>query len=116
MSGVSDPDELLELLGDEYVRSILVVTSRRPQSVKEISDECGVAQSTIYRRLDDMVDCHLLEERTELVADGSHHRIYEAKLSHLDLEVADGELRIEMDYEESAAERFTRIWDDIRRQ
>ncbi|WP_416840095.1 hypothetical protein [Haloferax sp. DFSO52] len=30
--------------------------------------------------------------------------------------VADGELRIELDYDESAAERFTRIWDDIRRQ
>ncbi|WP_411967443.1 helix-turn-helix domain-containing protein [Haloferax sp. YSSS75] len=116
MSGAPDPDELLELLGDEYVRSILVATSRRPQSVKELSDEFGVAQSTIYRRLDEMVDHRLLEEQTELVADGSHHSVYKAKLTHLDMVVADGELRIEMDYDESAAERFTRIWGDIRRQ
>ncbi|KTG30624.1 winged helix-turn-helix domain-containing protein [Haloferax profundi] len=116
MSGSQDSDELLDLLGDEYVRSILAAASLEPHSVKDLSERCGVAQSTVYRRLDDMLAHDLLVERTELVADGSHHSVYEAKLTHLDIDVVDGEIRVDTNVESSPAERFTRIWDDIRRQ
>ncbi|MFB6195459.1 MAG: ArsR/SmtB family transcription factor [Haloplanus sp.] len=105
---------LLGLLGDEYIQGILAATSRSPMSAKELSDELDADVSTIYRRVDDMLDHDLLVERTRIVEDGSHHSVYEAKVDHVDVDIEDGDLVVEMEVRESPSERFTRIWDDIR--
>lgn len=107
-------DDLLALLGDEYVQAILALTSLGPMSASELGDEIDVDVSTIYRRVDDMLDHDLLVERTRIVEDGSHHNTYEANVGHVAIEVADGELTVGVERRESPAERFTRIWDDIR--
>jgi predicted transcriptional regulator len=107
-------DELLELLGEERVRQIIAATSREPLSAKELSDECDVALSTIYRRVEDMIAHDLLVERTQIQSDGSHHSLYEANVDHLNIEVNDGAIEVRMQVREDAAERFSRIWSDIR--
>lgn len=106
--------ELLELLGNERVRQILAATSREPLSAKELSEECDVAPSTIYRRVEEMVANDLLVERTQIEADGSHHSVYEANVDHLDIDIEDGTIDIRMNVLENAARRFSRIWSDIR--
>ncbi|MDH5019791.1 transcriptional regulator [Halobacterium rubrum] len=111
---LQEPNEVLSLLGDEYVQGILVATSEDARSAKELSELVGADVSTVYRRVDDMLEADFLVERTALAADGSHHSVYEANLDHLDVEIRDGELVVEMDLRESPAERFTRIWDGIR--
>lgn len=115
MSEASDPDELLDLLGDEYVRTILTATSREAMSAKQLSEECGFDRSTVYRRVDDLVDTGLLEERTEIEADGSHHSVYAARVEHVDVDLLDGELDVELIPREGAAGRFTQMWEDMRR-
>jgi predicted transcriptional regulator len=107
-------DELLELLGQERVRQILAVTSREPKSAKELSEECDVALSTIYRRVEEMVASDLLVERTEIESDGSHHSVYEANVDHLDVDIDDGTVEVNVHVRENAAQRFSRIWSDIR--
>jgi predicted transcriptional regulator len=107
-------DGLLELLGEELVRQILAASSREPMSAKELSDTCDVAPSTIYRRVEDMIDSDLLVERTQIEADGSHHSVYEANVDHLDIEIDDGTIDVSVHVREDAAKRFTRIWSDIR--
>jgi predicted transcriptional regulator len=107
-------DELLDLLGEERVRQILAATSRDPLSAKELSEECDVALSTIYRRVEDMVANDLLVEQTQIETDGSHHRVYEANVDHVDVDIEDGTIDIKMDIREDAAQRFSRIWSDIR--
>lgn len=114
MSRDDSADVLLELLGEERVRQILTATSREPLSAKELSEECGVAPSTIYRRVEDMVAHDLLVERTQIEADGSHHSVYEANVDHLDIDIEDGTIDIRMHVREDAAQRFSRIWSDIR--
>jgi predicted transcriptional regulator len=106
--------DVLELLGKRRVREILAATSREPLSAKELSEECDVAVSTIYRRVEDMVATDLLVERTRIEADGSHHSVYEANIEHLGVDVDDGTIDVEMHVREDAAERFSRIWSDIR--
>jgi hypothetical protein len=106
--------ELLSLLGDEYVQSILVATSEDPKSAKALSDDLDAALSTIYDRAEQMVEHGLLVERTRIVADGSHHSVYEANVDHLDVDIKDGELVVEVQTRESPAERFTSVWHDIR--
>ncbi|MFQ3319022.1 MAG: putative transcriptional regulator [Natronomonas sp.] len=114
MSRDDSADELLELLGEERVRQIIAATSREPLSAKELSDECDVALSTIYRRVEDMIAHDLLVERTQIQSDGSHHSLYEANVDHLNIEVNDGAIEVRMQVREDAAERFSRIWSDIR--
>jgi predicted transcriptional regulator len=107
-------DVVLELLGEERVRQILAATSREPLSAKELSEECDVALSTIYRRVEDMVANDLLVERTRIEADGSHHSVYEANVDHLDIDIEDGTIELGIHVREDAARRFSRIWSDIR--
>ncbi|WP_436900527.1 ArsR/SmtB family transcription factor [Halovenus halobia] len=107
-------DELLELLGQERVRQILSAASREPRSAKELSEECDVALSTIYRQVEDMVESELLVERTQLESDGSHHSVYEANIDHLDVDIEDGTIDVSVHVREDPAQRFSRIWSDIR--
>ena len=108
-------DEILDLLGEERVRQILAATSREPLPAKELSDRCDVALSTIYRRVEEMVAQDLLVEQTEIESDGSHHSVYEANVDHLDIEIDDGDIELSMHVREDPAQRFSRIWNDIRR-
>ena len=115
MSTSNYTDELLELLGEERVRQILAATSREPLSAKELSEECDVALSTIYRQVEDMIAADLLVEQTQLESDGSHHSIYEANVDHLNVDIADGTIDVSVHVREDAAHRFSRIWSDIRK-
>jgi hypothetical protein len=110
----TDAAALLTLLGDEYVQEILVATDDDALSARELSEELDTARSTIYDRTERMVEHGLLVERTRIVADGSHHSVFESNVDHLDVDVVEGELQVEVERRESAAERFTNIWSDIR--
>jgi predicted transcriptional regulator len=110
----TDATDLLSLLGDEYVQRILVATDAGPLAARELSEELDVARSTVYDRTERMVEHGLLVERTRIVEDGSHHSVFEANVDHLDVEVVEGELQVQVERRESAAERFTNIWSDIR--
>ena len=114
MSTDDRSDELLTLLGEARVRQILAATSREALSAKELREECDVALSTIYRRVEDMVDQGVLVERTRIESDGSHHSVYEAKIDHLDVDIDGGSIEVDVHVREDAAQRFSRIWNDIR--
>lgn len=114
MSSSERDGHLLELLGQERVREILAATSREQCSAKELSEECEVALSTIYRRVEAMVEQDLLVERTRIEADGSHHAVYEANVDLVSVEIEDGSIDVRVSVREDAAERFSRIWSDIR--
>jgi predicted transcriptional regulator len=101
-------EELAALLEDETVRTILTETSVEPMSATRLSDRCGVSEPTIYRRLDDLRNCDLIEERTRPdPAGGHHHKVYAPCLERATVELADGELTIEVIRERDAADRFT---------
>lgn len=116
MANDPSPDglTLLEVLGDTYVQAILAATSRGPRSAKELGEEIDANLSTIYRRVDEMLEYGLLVERTRIVDDGSHHSVYVANVERVAVDIDDGEFSVRMEVNESPAERFTRIWDDIR--
>ncbi len=110
----SEATDILTLLGDEYVQSILVATSTTPKSAKELSDELGTARSTVYEKTEQLVAHDLLVERTRVVDDGSHHSVYEANVEHLDVDLDDGAFQVRVETRETPARRFTNIWNDIR--
>jgi DNA-binding transcriptional ArsR family regulator len=66
-------DELLDLLGDEYVTDILQALSSGAMPARAIADECGMSRPTAYRRLDRLTEAGVVASRLSPEPDG-HHR------------------------------------------
>ncbi|WP_101297941.1 winged helix-turn-helix domain-containing protein [Halegenticoccus soli] len=115
MNEVPDPADVFRLLDDEYARTILVETSREPLSAKDLSERCDASLPTIYRRVDDLRTLDLLVEHTKLDPSGNHYTLYESTVEHIDIEIRNGELDVTLTHHEDVADRFTRVWEDIRR-
>lgn len=112
-----DESEILALLHDEYARAILGETSAQPMSATELSDRCDASRSTIYRRIDRLTDCDLLEERMEYDPDGHHRSVYASRLEEVRVRFEDAEPVLDIERREAApedpADRFTRMWEDL---
>jgi predicted transcriptional regulator len=110
----SNGADVLDLLGDGYVQQILSAADGEPKSVGELSDACDVVESTVYRRVDDLVEAGLLDERTRIADDGSHHSVYISRFEEISVRLADGVLEAEVTERSDAAGRFTTMWEGIR--
>ncbi|ELZ96990.1 ArsR family transcriptional regulator [Haloferax mucosum ATCC BAA-1512] len=107
--------EVYALLDDEYARAILTATNAEPMSAKALSDACDASLPTIYRRADRLVECGLLEEQTEVVKDGHHYSVYEARLERLTIELEADELKLSIETKPApdVADRFTDMWEGL---
>ncbi|WP_458206471.1 helix-turn-helix domain-containing protein [Haladaptatus sp. NG-SE-30] len=114
MSEEPSPAELFRLLDDEYARAILTKTSEQPMSAQTLSTECDASLPTIYRRLNDLEASELVEKYTRPEPDGNHRAVYEAAIGHVEIDIEDGVLDVQVSEREDAADRFTRVWEDMR--
>ena len=78
-------DALLDALGDDCSRSILVATSCQPMTAKELTERCVVSPTTVYRRINALVDRNLLEKRVSIDGSGSQTTVYEPTFARADL-------------------------------
>lgn len=101
-------------MADEHAREILARTSQAPMSVPELVDALDVSERTIYRRLDDLQSLGLLTETMEIDPDGHHRSVYETKLETVRVDLNDGQYEIRLQLKEDTADRFARMWKDIR--
>lgn len=106
--------DLLALLSDEVTRCVLLATSEGPRSAAELSDRCGVSQSTIYRRVDRLREADLLDESTRPKPEGHHETVYVATLAAVEVRLADGDLELTVERrEEDVADSLTRLWENF---
>lgn len=84
-------------------------------SATELNDVCDASQATVYRRIDRLVECGLLEERTEFQDEGRHYGVYVTRLERITIEITDGELDVTVDERADVADAFTDIWEGIHR-
>ncbi|MFC4360514.1 helix-turn-helix domain-containing protein [Halobium salinum] len=114
MSEGFDSTEVLRLLDDEYARTILTATSDRPMSAKELKEEVGASLPTVYRRVEGLLEQGLVVESTEIDPDGNHYNRYEAAVDHIDIDIQDGMMNIDVSRTTDPADRFTSAWERIR--
>jgi len=107
---------VVEMLGDEYARRILVETSDEPKSVEALSAACDADDSTIYRRLERLQAADLVEDRQRIDPGGHHYKEYAAVVEEVRVGVdATGvDVAVERAEEESAADRFTRLYEGLK--
>lgn len=109
-----DDDELYALLDDDYARRILVETYEDARSAEALSEACDASESTIYRRVERLRERDLLEGVQQLDPGGHHRELYAARLERVTVEVTADGFIVEVDRrEENAADRFTRLYEEL---
>jgi predicted transcriptional regulator len=114
-------DEVLDLLSDEYARSILAATSVEPMSANQLSEQCDASLPTVYRRIEWLQEYDLIEAQTRVELSGNHHKVYSATLAEFSMELDDGSYegtiertsRADFLEEEDTADRLTRMWENL---
>lgn len=92
-----DPKEVLDLLADEYVRSILEALGGRDRTAPDVAERCGCSRATVYRRLNALVAAGVVAREPGVDPDGHHRARYRARPVRLSVSVdgdgLDGEVR-----------------------
>ncbi|WP_152041118.1 ArsR/SmtB family transcription factor [Salinigranum salinum] len=80
--------ELLRALSDSKSRSILQATVSRPSTAAELSEELDLPLSTVYRKLDRLLEASLLQETHRLSSSGRHPCQYRCTLDWVHIEMS----------------------------
>jgi hypothetical protein len=99
-SGDVSPDELLELLGDEYTRAVLEAVLDGPRSGAAVADVSGVSRATAFRRLNELAELGLVETEYHLDPDdGHHHKRYRAVIDTFSITFEQEGFEVDVDTE-----------------
>jgi DNA-binding transcriptional ArsR family regulator len=93
-----DPEQtmaILDALGDEVSREILVAGMERAVTAEELASRCSVSESTIYRRLDRLSELGLVERCNHLVAESDAKSAYRTPVDGLTVKLDQEGLRVE---------------------
>ena len=82
-------DQLMSALNDKKSRRILSETTQEALSAGEISDRCDIPLSTVYRKLEQLVDAGMLVERVRLSSYPDYTREYLLDVTALTVDIGD---------------------------
>jgi len=108
---------VLTALDDEDCRAILLAADE-PRSTQELAERADVPQSTTYRKVDLLCEADLVEERTEIRADGKHTSTYRTDFDAVRV-VLDGFERFEVEIERPERTPDTQLadlWREVRKE
>lgn len=89
-------DSLLEIMSDKYCRTILNAIMYKPKSALEISSECKVPISTVYRRIQTLHDAKMLYTSGSISDDGKKFFLYKSRVKEIQTQFKEGEVQVEL--------------------
>lgn len=92
----SKKDDLLEIVSDKYCRSILNAIMDKPKSAVELSRECQIPISTIYRRIQMLHDAKMLNTSGQISEEGKKFFLYKSKIKEIQAHYNNGDVQIEL--------------------
>lgn len=112
-----DLESVLEALDDPVCRRIIRALDE-PMTAPEVCDACDIPSSTAYRKLDLLTEADLLEEGTQLRADGHHASVYDVAFEEVVVALEDDQsLSASISRPpRSADERLANIWEEVRKE
>ncbi|ADJ15445.1 hypothetical protein C497_12357 [Halalkalicoccus jeotgali B3] len=95
-TGCSD---LLDALGDASARAILRAGAREPVTIEDLLEVCEVSRTTIYRRVNELVELDLLEESITFTEDQKRQRRFRTACNRITLHLGENglEARLQSD-------------------
>ncbi|KYH25568.1 hypothetical protein HAPAU_22420 [Halalkalicoccus paucihalophilus] len=73
----TDCSALLDTLGNRSARTILTEAATEPITIDDLLDACEVSRTTIYRRVNELIDLGLIEESMTLAEGNQQQRRFE---------------------------------------
>ena len=89
-------DMILEIMSDRNCRAIIESTMNVPKSVIEISAECKIPASTIYRKLKNLCDSKMLGVSGSIISEGKKHFLYKSKVKAMTSVFNGGNIEVEI--------------------
>jgi len=89
-------DAILEIMSDRYCRAIIESTMNVPRSAIEISAECKIPISTVYRRLQNLHDSKLLGISGSITSEGKKHFLYKSRIKAMTSVFNGGNVEVEI--------------------
>lgn len=108
-------EDILDTMGDEHARHVLIALSQGQLSAKELSDETGLSLPTIYRRIEMLKEHDLVDEKTVVADDGNHYRVFECQFNSTLIRLSDDKFDVRIYRTENLPDRFDNLWDDLSR-
>ncbi len=88
---------ILGALADEYSRKILTATIEYPMSALELSKKYEIPITTVYRRIEELVEAGLLAAvKSGRTTDGKWYDLYTGLLRRIDVSFEKGDVRIDV--------------------
>ena len=78
-----EKDTLLYILSDKFSRQILNSILQKPKSASQISTECSMLLSMVYRRLQYLEGSNLLQVTGEITENGKKRFTYLSKIGEI---------------------------------
>ena len=111
-----EKQRILAALADHYSRNILTATIERPMSALELSRQYNIPVTTVYRRIEELVQAGLLAAvQSGRSKDGKWYDLYRSLLRSINVSFENGNVTIDVRANENLADKFTRMWTSIPR-
>ena len=99
---------ILESLGDEDKKKIILATAQEPKITYDILKECNIAQTSGYRKINSLIDDGLLSQSGHIIGkDGKKISKYFSIFSNLRINVEDGEFYVDIQLNETQLKEST---------
>jgi DNA-binding transcriptional ArsR family regulator len=109
-----EKQRILAALSDAYSRRILPATVHEPLSALEMSKKYDIPVTTVYRRIQDLVEAGLIAAvKSGRTTDGKWYDLYRSLLRRIDVSFDRSDVRIDVIVNEHVSDKFTRIWTSI---
>ncbi|BDQ30811.1 hypothetical protein NZNM25_13660 [Nitrosopumilus zosterae] len=86
----------LEILSDKYCRLILDSIMNISKSAIEISREKKIPLSTVYRRIQQLHDSHMIRTSGIITDEGKRLFLYKSKIKEVNTRFSDGEIAMDV--------------------
>lgn len=86
-----DSEAVLAALDDPDCRALLEATAEEALTAGELTERCDIPRSTTYRKVEQLTDAGLLEERVRLSSDGKHASEYRRCFEDVTVSLCDAE-------------------------
>lgn len=113
MDGNQSVEGVLDTIGDDYARQILVALSREPRPAKELAEACDISLPTVYRRLEKLEAHDLVTSHADTDEHGNEFKRYECAFESTVISLADDEYDVRIYREGRLPDRFSQLWDDL---
>ena len=113
MSNQWEPEGIFEVLASKESRRILAAASVRPVTAQELEQVCDASLPTIYRRLTVLTEYDLLSEEQVVDPDREQSSQYATDVQQITVEIADGELSVNLELEKDAVDKFGELFRDL---